>query len=113
MAPTLGHPRAAADPSRARQPPELPGEECQSLRGAVLVSSPGGLISAYGDIMNPLGCPSPRRRPIPPADDPPPAPLSARPGTPPTSGLATTGRLARLAAAPRTAPSLTPLPNPS
>src|SRR3954447_2559061 len=106
MAPTLGHPRAAADPSHARQPPELPGEECQSLRGAVLVSSPGGLMSAYGDIMNPLECTNTRRRPIPPADEPaddppdapPPVPLSARAGTPPRSGLATTGRLARLSA---------------
>src|SRR5919107_1207362 len=125
MAPTLGHPRAAADPPDARQPPELPEEECQSLRGAVLVSSPGGLMSAYGDSMKPLECTSTRRRPMPPADDPPddppdeppddppPAPLWARPGTPPTSGLATTGRLARLSAAPRTAPSLTEVPKPS
>ena len=47
--------------------PELPGEECHSLRGAVLASSPAGLMSAYGDIRKPLECTSTRRRPIPPA----------------------------------------------
>src|SRR3954449_2437958 len=113
MAPTLGHPWAAADPSRARQPPELPGEECQSLRGAVLVSSPGGLMSAYGDILNPLECTRTRRRPIPPAVGPVPWSTPSTLPTLPKAGRATTGRLARLSAAPRTAPSLTPPPNPS
>ena len=60
------------------QAPELPGDECHSLRGAddvglredVLVSSPGGLMSAYGDIVKPLECTSTRRRPMPPAAEP-------------------------------------------
>ena len=83
------HRRSSQGGSATSSRPELPGLECHSLRGAVLVSSPAGLMSAYGDMLEPAGVHQHPAAPMPPA--------ASRPGRPsPSAGsAATTGRVDR------------------